>query len=372
MQRMPVDATTEIERLAPFGRRPPGSDAERRAARHLEQRLQALGREAEAEPISIHPNYPLAHVLHALLAVVGSVLSVTVPIAGAALVLIAAVSAFGDLSGSFPAIRRLTGRRASQNVTSREGGRKPGLLILTAHYDTGRGGVFSRRPGTRRGPFELFFWAIFAILVCTVLRVVGLEGTPLTIVQFVPTVILIASVPLLADAGLSAAVPAATDNAAGVATVLRLAERYGGRLEHFDVWVVLPGATEALLLGMRAWIRRHRRELDPERTVFLDLDLAGGGGVRWIPKEGLVVAMRYHPELVRLCEDDGEGAPLVSRGASDALMARAAGFPALPIVAPAPADAPPAGDPDELERAYGFCCRLVERLDREVGPQLAR
>jgi hypothetical protein len=318
-------------------------------------------------------------------------------VAGAALVLFAAVSTFGDLSGSFYLVRRLTGRRASQNVTSREDGDKRAVVILTAHYDAARSGaVFGRRALERRatfgklirrglGPFEPFFWSMVLILVCTIVRLAGLDGTGLTVVQFVPTVVLIASVPLLIDIALSDVVPGANDNASGVATVLRLAERYGGRLENFDLWVVFPGAEEALLLGMREWLRAHKRELDPERTVFLNVDIAGSGTVRWIEKEGFVASMRYHPTLIELCEEIGEetgaGRGMISRNGTDALMARAAGFPAITITARnamdyapnwhQPTDTPDRIETDALEGTYEFCCALLERLDESIGPELA-
>ena len=375
-----MSAMEEIEELVAFEGRAPGSDAERRAARHLEGRLASLGREAETEPTSVHPNFPVTHAIHALLAIVGSVLSVNVPVAGAAVVLFAAVSTFGDLYGSFYLVRRLTGRRASQNVTSAERSDKPGVLVLSAHYDAARtGAVFNRRRPL--GPFQLFFWAMFVVLCCTMLRVAGLEGTPLTVVQFIPTVVLIGSIPLLVDVALSPVVPGANDNASGVATVLRLAERYGEKLEHFDVWVVFPGAEEALLLGMRAWLKQHKGELDPERTVFLNVDIAGNGSVRFMRKEGFVVAMRYHPELIRLCEEIGDGEGMTSRNATDALMARSAGFPAITITSRDArgyarnwhqlTDTPDRIDPDALEETYAFCCSLVERIDGEIGPELA-
>ena len=390
---MTVDPLQEIEDLVAFEGRWPGTDAERRAAQHLEQRLQALGRNAEIEPASVHPNYAVTHAIHALLGIVGSVISVYTPLVGLAIVLFATISAFGDLTFSLYMVRRLTGRRASQNVTSTENGNKRGVVILTAHYDAAHSGaVFGRKAVERRatfgklirrglGPFEPFFWALAVILVCTLLRVIGFEGTPLTIVQFIPTVVLIASIPLLIDIALSDVVPGANDNASGVATVLRLAERYSGRLEHFDLWVVFPGAEEGLLLGMREWLEKHKRELDREQTVFLNVDMAGTGTVRWMEKEGLVMALRYHPTLVELCEEIGDGRGMISRQATDALVPRSAGFPAITITsrnaldyAPnwhQPTDTPDRIDLDSLERTYAFCGALLERLDRSIGPELA-
>lgn len=391
---MTIDPMTEIEGLVAFEGRWPGTDAERRAAQHLEQRLQALGRDAEVEPASVYPNYAVTHAIHALIAIVGSVLSVYTPVVGAALVLFATISAFGDLTGSLYIVRRLTGRRASQNVTSKEsGGNKTGTVILTAHYDAAHtGAVFGRKAVERRatfgklirrglGPFEPFFWALVVILICSLVRLIGFEGTPLTVVQFIPTVVLIASIPLLVDIALSDVVPGANDNASGVATVLRLAERYSGRLEHFDVWVVFPGAEEGLLLGMREWVEKHKGELDRERTVFLNVDMAGTGTVRWIEKEGLVTALRYHPTLIQLCEEIGDGRGMVSRHATDALVPRSAGFPAITITsrnaldyAPhwhQPTDTADRIDLDSLERTYAFCGALLERLDESIGPELA-
>ncbi|MGH2961722.1 MAG: hypothetical protein ACRDL3_05955, partial [Solirubrobacterales bacterium] len=53
-----------IRRLCSFGRRRAGSDAERRAANYLADRLRAAGRRAEVEPTYVHPQYALVHALH--------------------------------------------------------------------------------------------------------------------------------------------------------------------------------------------------------------------------------------------------------------------------------------------------------------------
>ncbi|MFL5887216.1 MAG: M28 family metallopeptidase [Thermoleophilaceae bacterium] len=396
-----VDARREIEELVGFEARWPGTDAERRAAGHLAKRLEDLGREAQIEPTRVLPNYATTHLIHALLAIVGSVLSITAPSAGFALVLVATVSAGLDLTGIAFLIRRLTGARASQNVVSREEGDKPGTLILTAHYDAARTGViFGRRTSERRaalgkllhrpiGPFEPFFWSLIALLVCCALRLGGIEGYVLTIVQFIPTVVLIVSAPLFADIALSGVVPGASDNASGVATVLRLAERYGGDLDNFDVWVLFPGAEEGLMLGMREWLKRHRKELDAARTIFLNVDKVGHGTVRYVTKEGFVVAHAYHPTLVDLCdqiaeEDEEEGRygarPVASRNGTDATAARSRGFPAITISClnaldydptyHQATDTPENIDPEALERAFGFCSELIELIDERVGKDL--
>ncbi|MBA2257132.1 MAG: M28 family peptidase, partial [Thermoleophilaceae bacterium] len=262
-----MEAMREIEALVAFEGRIAGSDAERRAAEHLAGRLRSLGREAEVEPISVWPNYALTHMLHALLAVVGSLVSVASPLAGVLIVAFALLSSVGDMTGTLFLVRRLTGRRASQNVVSSEGGDKPGTLVLVAHYDAARAGaIFGRRSVERRavlaqrlrlpiGLGGVFAIAMLIVLLCTGIRLLGVESLLVSIVQFVPTVLLVLAVPALADVQLSSPVPGAADNASGVAAVLELARRYGGELDHLDLTVLFTGAEESMSLGMREWLR---------------------------------------------------------------------------------------------------------------------
>ena len=412
-----MDVREEIEALVEFDGRGPGTDAERRAAGHLEQRLRDLGREADTEPVTVWPNWALTYALHASMAIVGSVVSVTVPVIGAVLVLLAVILTFLDASGMFVSTRRLLGRRSSQNVVSSEDGDKGGDLVLVAHYDAGRGGlVFNRSLQERRatlgklirrpiGPFQPFLWTLVAVMVCTLLRLPGIDSVILTVIQFIFTVLLILAVPVLLDTALAATTPGANDNASGAATVMRLAERFGGKLEHFDVHVLLTGSQEALGLGMRSFLKRRKGELDKERAVFINLDEVGAGTVRYTTTEGLFPSVKSHKQLVDLCEEivedateeekddgedgeDGEGENrfgargVVSRTASDGYAARSAGFPAITIscrnavdYVPThhqPGDTPDRIDDEALERAFGFCSELIERLDATVGPDLDR
>jgi hypothetical protein len=390
-----MDLRADIDALVDVGRRAPGSDAERRAAAYLKQRLEGLGRRVDVEPVDVWPAWPLAYAILAAAAVVGSVLSVSVPALGAALALAAALLTFLDAGVLLPTLRRLLGRRASQNVVSWGDHDKPGRLLLVAHYDAGRGGIAlgqqaeSRRAAfgnlVRRptGPLEPLLWAEVAVLVCCVLRLATLSGLVLTVVQFIPTVLLIVAVALLLDIALAPTKAGENDNATGAALVLRLAERFGGgKLDHFDVHVLLTGGQKAVAAGSRSFVKRHKRDLGPERTVILNLDAVGSGTVRYTSREGPFVAIKSHPQLVQLCqaiaEDDEEeenafGArPIVNRSASDGYAARSAGLAAITISCRGRLDYIPARvDAEAIERAEGFCAELIRRLDAEVGPDLA-
>jgi peptidase M28-like protein len=400
-----MDARAEIEGLVAHRGRGAGSDAERRAAGHIAQRLEVLGREARVEPTRVRPWFAVAHAVSALISIAASMVAVAQPAIGAAIALAAAFSSYGDLTGRFHLLRLVTPKRASQNVVSEEGdATKPGLLVLLAHHDAAlTGAVFKRRALERRarigallrrpfGPLEVLFYAQVLLLVCLMVRSLLPDSDLVSNLQFVPTVVLIVCVPLLLDVALSDAGPGANDNASGVATVLRLLERHGGRLANFDLWAVFAGAEEAQALGMRAWLRRHRRDLDRRRTIFVDLDKVGAGTVRYARREGLILPLGYDPQLLELCERiaredrEEEGGPAydartyVARTAGDAAAARLKRFRAVSVACldelglaagyHGEDDLPEAIEDAALERAFWFCSELIERIDAEIGPEL--
>ena len=389
-----LDFQAEIDALTGVGRRAPGSDAERRAAAHLKQRLENMGRGAGLESIEVWPAWPPAYAVLAALAVVGSVLSVSLPALGAALALAAALLTFLDAGLLLPTVRRLFGRRASQNVVSWGAADGPGNLLLVAHYDAGRGGIaLSQKAEARRaafgnlvrrpfGPLEPLFWSELAVLACCVVRLAGPSGLLLTTVQFVPTVLLIVAVALLLDIALSPTAGGENDNATGAALALGLAERFGGGgLDHFDVHVLLAGAQKAVAGGSRDFLKRHKRHLDRGRTVVLNLDAVGSGSVRYTTREGPLIAVRSHPQLVQLCksiaeDDEDENAfgarSITNRSPSDGYAARSAGLAAITISCRGRLDYVSARvDSEAIERAERFCAELIRRLDVEVGPSLA-
>src|SRR3954451_24941246 len=117
-----VGSMQRIDEVTSIGPRRAGSEAERRTARQIQKRLEEMGREVELEPTRVRPNFALTHLIHAVAGIVASVLSVYVASAGFVLALVATLSAFGDLTGSFHLVRSLTAARASQNVVSDEDG----------------------------------------------------------------------------------------------------------------------------------------------------------------------------------------------------------------------------------------------------------
>src|SRR4051812_32679418 len=138
-----VGFVQEIDALTAISPRRAGSEAERRAARHIEKRLEEQGRDVWMEPTRIRPNWPVTHLIHVAFGIVGSVLAVYQPLTGLVLAAAATVSAMGEFTGAFPLARLLTPSRASQNVVSDQDSDKPGLVVLVAHYDAPREGMLA-------------------------------------------------------------------------------------------------------------------------------------------------------------------------------------------------------------------------------------
>jgi hypothetical protein len=305
-----------IRELCSFEGRGPGTDAERRAANALADRLRGLGRRAELEPFFCRPQYAVVHLIHAAMGIAGSLLATVQPAVGFALVLLAALSTYLDLNTRLYLVRRLLFRRVSQNVVS-PGDRPdaPLRVILMAHYDAARTGyIFSRASGRIRrlpervrlglGPFRLFFWAGLAPLLPIIgARMAGLDATWLSALQAIPTIVLIVAAFLLIDIALSEIVPGAYDNASGVAAVLSAADELAATPpDNLDVWVVLTGSEESFCEGSRALVRVHRDGLDRERTVFLNVDSVSYGRVAYEVSQGAVISLPHDPRLVELCE----------------------------------------------------------------------
>jgi hypothetical protein len=397
-----ADRRELIEELCSFEGRWPGTDAERRAANRLAERLRKMGRKVTIEPTYVHPEYALVMAAHVLLAIAGSLLALVSAPAGFIVVLVAATSLYLDQNTRLYLIRRLFFRRASQNVVS-PGARPsaPARLVLSAHYDAAKTGlVFGPRstraakglPESARqevGPIPLVFWAgIVPLLAISGARLGGLDSQGLAIVQLFPTALLLVTLGLLIDIALSGVVPGAYDNASGVAAVLSAATQLADDPpKNLDLWVVLPGAEECNCEGMARWFAAHRKELDRDSTFFVNVDSVSYGDVHYLASEGAIISYELDRRLFELCDaiatadrEDGDryrARPIRIPFHTDALPARTRGFRAISLIGAEDGVGPPyyhthADTPDKLDedamtRAVDFTVELVRQVDRDVG-----
>ncbi len=392
-----------IEELCSFDGRLAGSDAERRAANRVAERLRKQGRRVEVESTYVHPQLGLNLALHCALGLAGSLVGVGVPEVGFAIVLVAATSLYLDLNARFYLLRRLFFRRVSQNVVARNpSSRADNRLLICAHVDTAKTGMIYkprrldrfvrlwRFLGLEVTPPRLIFWSLAILVPILGARAAGLDNNGIALLQLLPTLVLLLACFGLIELETSPVVPGANDDASGVATALALAEELDRkRPRNLDVWVVITGGEECLFEGMRSFLRRHADELKPRSTWIVNIDSVGRGDLRYATGEGLAVGFDFRSRLTQICEaiaeadtNDGENryrASAIKHGfATDALAARVRKLPATTItcvepkaVVPAnyhlPSDVPAAIDPDALARAHDFTLAVIHALDADLG-----
>ncbi len=400
-----MSASDTARRLTAFEGRGAGTDAERRAAVWLASQVRASRRRATLETFWCRPNGALAHASHVLLAIVGSLLAVHHPVLGGAIVLAALLCVVGDAVTGHSIGRRLTREHASQNVVSPAGaavataGERRVRLIVTANYDAGRAGLAYRNwlrvsvargkrlaGGGRLTPGWLGWLGIAMVwlLIVAALRHGGAGGIPIGVIQLIPTAGLVIALALLLELGSAPFGPAAGDNGAGTAVALALVRALDAAPPaRLDVELVLQGAGEAGMVGLKRHLRARRRELRAGNTIVLGVAAAGAGQPGWWVSDGPLVPLSTLGRLRRLAAragagNDGPGArPHRGRGTSPALPARMRRLPALTIgclddrgLAPRShqaGDRADALEPRALDALLRFGLALVDAIDADLA-----
>ncbi len=303
------EISERIEEICAFEGRLAGTDAERRLANRLAEDLDSGSRSVEVEPIWVQPQWAIVHLLHCLLAIVGSLLAPSEPAIAFAIVLVAATSAYLDLSGRWYLIRRLLFRRISQNLHVSGGDESAPddapRVILCAYLDAPRTGAAynplpmrllnraSKRFPVVSSPTRIWFWSIALLLVPIGLRMAGVDAGWLGLLQLLPTFALIVACFLLGEIALSPASPGANANASGVAAVfeaLRMLD--SDPPENLRIEAALCGGGETTMQGMRSFVRSRRSDLDRQEHP---LPLVRVGGSRRAPLRHLRGPRRQPP-----------------------------------------------------------------------------
>jgi hypothetical protein len=348
--------------LASARRAGAATDAERRLAAHLRDRLHGEGWDATLQSFWCRPNWPAAHAWHVLLALTGSLLAATAsPRAGAALILAALGAELSDgLTGISPG-RWLTPLRASQNVIALPvpaGGPSQRPLIITAALDSPREGLINaprlragaarlaqltrhRGPGWAGWLTLLELWLVVVVL----LRVHRTAAEALKVAQLIPTALLVLALAALVDLALAPAgdSPATAGAIEAALTLARNLRR--GTPGAMAACLVLQGAGDTQAIGLRRHLRarRHaaragRRRLTGRRgrpgdgapPVVLALAALQQPDARhapaWLTRSGALVPLRPHPRLQAAAE--GAAAEVPELGARPLRLAL--GSPAEP------------------------------------------
>lgn len=390
LQREVVETLARLDRT-------PCSEGEREAARWIAGRLGSVGGVQVA--LEDEPSWGTFPPTSAGLGVLG--------IAGAALVLggrralgaLLAASAFAgivDEAHNGPRIvRRLVRRRKrTVNVVARAGDPDAEhTLVVLAHHDAAQTGLIFDQTLQRR-VHERAPWLLEKAKSPPPQWWVGLSGPLATFLGA------LAKRPRLAKAGLaigtlgvllvadvwrSETVPGANDNLSAVAALVGLAELMRERpVPGLRVLLVSCGAEETLQDGIRAFVARHRGELDPSRTAFVNLDTIGSPQLVSLEGEGPVVMEDYAApwmrELVAL-HAERLGVPVLrgyrARASTDSVIPSRAGYPIATLVSVCewmspgnyhlPSDVPANLDYDAVARTT----RLVHELAGALPAALA-
>ncbi len=330
-------------------KRPPtgiaGSDAERQAANRLADDLRERGRAAAVEPVSVRLASGWVVSLHAILALCGGLLAIPLPLAGAALCLMAAFSFYSERALGQPLLGRLAPARASQNVLSPPPG--PAWsdveVILCAGYDLERsqpvGEWLSRRFSGKLTIDRITFWAgMIPVFLAAMLAVATIESVAVEILQMLGSAVLLAVVASQVDAYL-AQDPEADDAdlQAGRDMLAVLDELLNEPGADPPVAVCFFGAETRSAAGADAFFSRRKDPIvtNPALINFVRGEAEGSGSPSAPPvlltaREGDLATLRMSYELGSESPLDPEAAIL--RRNTSALLARRRGLRATTVV----------------------------------------
>ncbi len=394
-----LDATLRevVHKLAPIDRTP-CSVGEREAAQWLAARLRAVaGVEVALEDEHSWGTFPPNATALGVLGLAGAALVLRERRVAGGLLALAVAAGIVDEAQNGPRVFRrvLRQRRDTVNVVARAGERDAAhTLVVLAHHDAPQSGMLFDQTLQRRlyesAPqvLERFktplpqWWAGLAGPLATGTAAltarrgfaraglaVGLLGTM-----------------AVADIWRNDTVQGANDNLSGVAALVALAELFAREpVGGLRVLLVSCGAEETLQDGIRAFVARHRDELPPGRTAFVNLDTVGSPHLVLLEAEGPVWMEQYAGAWMRdllAARAERLGIGLLrgyrARASTDSVIPSRAGYPIATVVSMTDWRSPanyhlPSDVPANLDFAtVADATRLVFDVARELPGALSR
>lgn len=369
-----------VETLAPI-ERTPCSPGERAAAEWLCARLRAVpGVEVELEDEPSWGTFPPTATGLGLTGVLGAILSLRGHRVLGRLLAAATLAGIVDEAHNGPRlVRRLVRRRRTTvNLVARTGdAQAPTTIVVLAHHDAPQTGIVFdqtlQRKIYERAPHAIErlktplpqWWFGLAGPLATLISArqsgnsgPGSRGRRTTPRGFgrggrglgpgrrsglgarIGLVLGLLGTALVADMWRSETVPGANDNLSGVACLVALAELlHEHPIPGLRVLLVSCGAEETLQDGIRAFVRHHRDELDPETTRFINLDAVGSPHLVMLEAEGPIRMEEYRGPWLR--DLFGERAASLgvalhrgyrARASTDSIIPSRAGYPVATLV----------------------------------------
>ena len=343
-----------IETLAPI-ERPPCSAGEREAAEWIANRLRAAGCEVSLEEEDAWGTWPPNLTALGFLGTFGALLVMFKRrFRGALYATFALLGLLDEIQNGPRVFRRMfRSRKSTTNVVATVGDRSaPKTLVVHAHHDAAQtGAVFNQawaialhkaKPDLMaRGKQQIpQWWLGVAAPLLTLLSAITHWRRPARWAFGLGAL----GTTAVANIMRSPNVPGANDNLSGVAVLVGLAESLRERpIEGLRVVLVSAGAEESLQEGIRAYLERHRSDLEPGETWFLNVDTVGSPHLVMLEGEGPVWMEDYTSpsfrKLVAECAQD-LGIELErdvrARASTDGIIPSRAGYPTVTLVSVMP------------------------------------
>ncbi|MGO9490091.1 MAG: M28 family peptidase [Solirubrobacteraceae bacterium] len=386
-----------VETLAPLDRTP-CSPGERQAAQWLADRLAAIeGVEVVLEDEPSWGTFPPTATGLGLLGLAGAALALRGRRAVPSLLGAVAIAGIIDEAQNGPRLLRrlLRRRRATVNVIAQTGDLEAReTLVVLAHHDAPQSGIVfdqtlqrrlfelaPQRLGRAKRPLPQWWSGLAAPLGAMLTALTGRRA-------FARAGLAVGAIgtALVADVWRNDTVQGANDNLSGVAALVALAEALSAEPPAgLRVLLVSCGAEETLQDGIRAFIARHRDELPPDRTRFVNLDTVGSPHLVMLEGEGPIWMEEYSgPGLRDLLAGSARRLEIPlergfhARASTDSIIPSRAGYPIACLVSITDWRSPanyhlPSDIPANLD--YGTVAdatRLVHELIRRLAGTAAR
>jgi hypothetical protein len=243
----------------------------------------------------------------------------------------------------YPVFSRLLPHFESANIVARHYAERPaGLLVITAHYDSGTASPLTSpdvAPRMRAVQVAIVLCMLFVVATCAA------DGMAAWVGGVIPAlaglrwaavaVLLSAAAAHFYGASQNTDVRGAITNASGVAALLQIAEKVcddpPGRL---DVWLAATGAHERWMAGMRELVSGIKGGRPFVR--FINIESVGAGKLCYTTSEGELVAAACGADLVEAAQaeaaEHGFAAAKLRRIDSAAHIPLARGYGAISLM----------------------------------------
>lgn len=389
----PDDITSLARDIGP---RLPGTGKERRAAHYVMEHLRDIDVAAGLLPVKTPPSFiPVYVTIFAIVALavpavaLSRFLGLLIAVFGAGLLVLELVSR--------PLLSDVFATRRSHNVLgiipasiNDEIGEPARRVILTAHIDTGRGGILWHR--TLMRSFRPLVLTVIGsallvpilLLAYTIDQVSGIWITSWVLMAL----LLVTSILMVESEWRGAPLAGANDNASGVAALLAIASELNLRhLTHVETWILFTTGQEAGLVGMNRFLDENT--FNPNDTYFINVDHVGSGHIHFTRSEGLIQSHRSSAALTRMASQIASQNPewnVTSEVhrllATDQYAALRRGYQAVTIFALDDGGVPPhwhqtadTHDTVSIETvqvAADLVLSLIRQLDQDVTERLER